>query len=185
MQRIFSSPKFIGTFGPILPDDEMGRKQTEKLIEFKDSEGFFRNTTVGGSITGEALDIGVIDDPIKGRAEASSLLVRDKTWGWLTDDFLPRFADNAAMLLIMTRWHLDDPAGRLMEHYPGVRVLRYPAIAEENEKNRREGRAVIPGAQVARFPREAARCDVACWLAIGVSTVAHRCRWWHVSNRED
>ena len=37
---------------------------------------YFRNTTVGGSITGEGLDLGVIDDPIKGRKEANSLTVR-------------------------------------------------------------------------------------------------------------
>ena len=95
-------------------------------------------------ITGEGLDIGVIDDPIKGREAASSLLMRDKTWHWLTDDFLPRFADNGAMLLIMTRWHLDDPAGRLIEHYPGIRVLRYPALAEQDEENRSEGEPLFP-----------------------------------------
>src|SRR5262249_55654961 len=72
-------------------------------------------------------------DPVRGSAEASRQTVRDKTWHWLTDDFLPRFADSAGLLMIMTRWHLDDPAGRLIERHPGVRVLRYPALAERDE----------------------------------------------------
>ena len=50
------------------------------MLEFVGHDGYFRNTTVLGAITGEALDLGVIDDPIKGRAEASSLLQRDKVW---------------------------------------------------------------------------------------------------------
>jgi predicted phage terminase large subunit-like protein len=135
LQRIFASKRFLGVFGaPILQGT--GMAQNSKLIEFGGGDGFFRNTTVGGSVTGEGLDVGVIDDPIKGRAEASSQLVRDKTWSWFTDDFLPCFADDGALLMIMTRWHIDDPAGRLEQQYPGVRVLRFPAIAEAEEKYR-------------------------------------------------
>src|SRR5258708_36838822 len=88
--------------------------------ELEPTEGYFRNTTVMGSGTGEGLDLGVIDDPIKGRAEASSLTVRDKTWGWLTDDFMSRFSDKAGLLMILTRWHLNDPAGRLLSHFPNM-----------------------------------------------------------------
>ena len=54
--------------------------RNHEVLEFVGHEGYFRNTTVLGAITGEALDLSVIDDPIKGRAEASSLLQRDKTW---------------------------------------------------------------------------------------------------------
>lgn len=133
LQRIFGSEKFLGVFGPqaLL---QGGMLQNSKIIEFAGGDGFFRNTTVGGSVTGEGLDVGVVDDPLKGRAEASSQLVRDKTWAWFTDDFLPCFADIGALLFIMTRWHIDDPAGRLMVQYPGVRVLRFPAIAEQEER---------------------------------------------------
>ena len=46
------------------------------VLEFVGHEGYFRNATVGGSITGEALDLSVIDDPIKGRADANSLVNR-------------------------------------------------------------------------------------------------------------
>ena len=49
-------------------------------MEFVGAKGSFRNTTVGGQINGQGLDLGVIDDPIKGRAEAQSKVTRDKTW---------------------------------------------------------------------------------------------------------
>jgi predicted phage terminase large subunit-like protein len=133
LQRIFRNPKYAAVFGSTVFGGDM--QQNTSIIEFAggNGEGRFYNTTIGGQITGEGLDVGVIDDPIKGRAEASSELVRDKAWNWLTDDFMARFSDKAGMLLVMTRWHLDDPAGRLIERYPGVRVLRYPALAEEDE----------------------------------------------------
>jgi hypothetical protein len=70
----------------------------------------------------EGLDmLEIIDDPIKSRAEASSEVSRDKAWNWLTDDVFSRFSDKAALLLIGTRWHVDDPAGRMIEHF-GDRV---------------------------------------------------------------
>src|SRR5262249_31984705 len=104
----------------------------------------FRNTTVEGQITGKGLDIGIVDDPIKGRIEASSKVVRDKIWSWFTDDFFTRFSDSAGLLMIMTRWHVDDPVGRLIERYPEAKILRYPAVAEEDEKNRLKGEALFP-----------------------------------------
>ena len=115
------------------------------ILEFVDTEGYFRNSTVLGQITGEALDICVIDDPIKGRAEANSLLVRDKVWMWLTDDVFSRFSEQGALLMIMTRWHLDDPAGRLIEQFGDrVTVARYPAVAERNEAYRKAGEPLFP-----------------------------------------
>jgi hypothetical protein len=56
------------------------------LIEFVDHKGSFRNTTVRGQITGMELNLGIIDDFVKGRAEAGSKNDRDKTWNWFTDD---------------------------------------------------------------------------------------------------
>jgi hypothetical protein len=70
------------------------------LIEYVGYRGSFRNTTVEGQITGQGLDLGIIDDPIKGRAESASKLTRDKTWSWLTDDFFSRFSDTAGVVLI-------------------------------------------------------------------------------------
>lgn len=104
-------------------------KRNSKLIEFEGHKGYFRNTTVNGQVTGKTLDLGVIDDPIKGRAEASSKVVRDKAWSWLIDDFFTRFTDQAGMILMATRWHVDDPTGRFIARFPEARVLKFPALS--------------------------------------------------------
>lgn len=104
-------------------------RRNSKLIEFAGHKGYFRNTTVNGQITGKTLNLGIIDDPIKGRAEASSKNNRDKAWNWLMDDFMSRFTDDAGMVLMATRWHVDDPTGRFLLKYPHAKVLKFPALS--------------------------------------------------------
>ena len=81
---------------------------------------------------------------MEGRAEANSKVQRDRIWSWFTDDFSPRFSKDSALLVICTRWHLDDLLGRLMQKFPKMRVLSFPAIAEKDEKFRRKGEALFP-----------------------------------------
>lgn len=155
-----------GNYGPALRNREM--------IEFIGRRGYFRNTTVQGSITGESLDLAVLDDPIKGRDEANSETVRNKVWGWLTDDFLTRFSDNAGMLMILTRWHLDDPAGRLIKANPDVKLVSYPAIAEDNDdrndvdrSNRDVGEPLFPELKSLEFLLERkSTMDPGSWEAL-------------------
>ena len=151
LQRIFESPTYRQAFANTEIGDSAAVRDTTtrwlrntSLIEYVGKEGSFRNTTVMGQINGQGLDLGIIDDPIKGRAEAQSKPIRDKTWNWFTDDFFGRFSDHAGFVMIMTRWHLDDPAGRWLDHFPNTRVLRYPAIAEHDETNRRKGQPLFP-----------------------------------------
>lgn len=119
--------------------------RNRELIEYIGHEGCFRNTTVRGSITGESLDLGVVDDPIKGREEAGSKAIREKTWDWFTDDFFTRFSDDAGLLCILTRWHIDDPIGRLRQEFgDAVRVVSCPAIATKDEKHRKAGEPLFP-----------------------------------------
>src|SRR5262249_15389257 len=121
-------------FRKIFPGLEVGATgwaANNNLIEFVSHRGSFRNTTVDGAINGFGLDLGVVDDPVKGHAEANSKLQRDKTYEWFAHDFFSRFAKDAGLLTIMTRWHVDDVLGRMIEYFgDGLRVLRYPAIAE-------------------------------------------------------
>lgn len=154
LQRMMDSPQYLSVFGRrIIPPGRMkaGLPQRNRdMLEFtldadlNPAEGYFRNTTVMGSVTGEGLDFGVIDDPLKGRAEASSETIRDKTWDWLTDDFMTRFSDGAALLMILTRWHVDDPAGRLKERFPDARILQYEAIATKDGRYRKKGEPLFP-----------------------------------------
>jgi len=148
LQRIMTQPPYdtIFPFTRVMRgvEDTGAWQRNTEIIEFIGQRGSFRNTTVHGQITGHGLDIGVIDDPIKGRKEAHSQLQRDTVWEWLTDDFFSRFSANAGFLLIMTRWHVDDPVTRFVDKFPHTRVLRYPAIADTDEVHRLRGQALFP-----------------------------------------
>ena len=65
-------------------------------------------------LTGNRAWLGVLDDPIKGREAAESQLIRDKTWEAYRDDFCSRLVPGAPQVMILTRWHQDDPAGRIL-----------------------------------------------------------------------
>lgn len=163
-QEIFPDTR-INKSGPMGPSGQYLRNR--EILEYVGTEGFFRNTTVRGSITGESLDLGVIDDPIRGRADANSELIRDAAWDWFTDDFFTRFSEEAGLLAILTRWHIDDPIGRLKERYPEVKVLSYPAIAEVDEPNRNAGEALFPEHKSIDFLREREKImDSANWMAL-------------------
>ena len=70
---------------------------------------------VGGSVTGRRADLGIIDDPVKSREDADSESTREKTWEWYKADFFTRLKPGAAIVLIQTRWHEDDLAGKLLK----------------------------------------------------------------------
>lgn len=147
MQRILEKECYKSIFlDTVLPPkgSSMYLRNTD-ILEFVGTGGYFRATTVGGPITGEEMDIGVIDDPIKGRAEANSIKERDRVWGWLTDDFFSRFSERAAVVVILTRWHVDDPGGRLIEHFgKRLKLIKFPAIAEQDERYRLKGAPLFP-----------------------------------------
>lgn len=65
-------------------------------------------------ITGNRASLGILDDPMRGREAAESQTIRDKTWEAYTDDFCSRLLPGAPQIMILTRWHQDDPAGRIL-----------------------------------------------------------------------
>lgn len=89
----------------------------------------------GAGITGRPVDLLVIDDPLKDRAEADSETIRDTCWDWWTDSLATRLAPGAPVVLILTRWHEDDLAGRLLAAPDGHlwHLINIPAQAETEE----------------------------------------------------
>lgn len=89
---------------------------------------------VGGSITGRRADLVLIDDPVRSREDADSETVRNRTWDWYRSDLYTRLKPDARIVLIQTRWHEDDLAGRLMAEMAAGGdqwdVVSLPAIAE-------------------------------------------------------
>ncbi len=100
---------------------------------------------VGGSITGRGADLFIIDDPIKNREEAASPTYRQRVWDWYTSTAYTRLHPGGAIIVILTRWHDDDLAGRLLElENNRWDVLSLPAIATKKEKYRNKGEALWP-----------------------------------------
>jgi predicted phage terminase large subunit-like protein len=97
--------------------------------------GGVRAVGVGSGVTGTGANLIIIDDPVKSREEANSPAYRERVWDWYTDDLYTRREPGAAMLLIQTRWHKDDLAGRILasEDGPNWTVLSLPAEAEADD----------------------------------------------------
>ncbi|GMU51010.1 MAG: hypothetical protein AMXMBFR33_01560 [Candidatus Xenobia bacterium] len=95
--------------------------------------GGMRTAGMGGSITGKSADLLVIDDPVKNQEEALSETVREKQKDFYGTTLRTRVQKNGAIILIMTRWHLDDLAGHLraLERQGGAiwEKVSLPAIA--------------------------------------------------------
>lgn len=115
--------------------------------ETKD-EGGVRAVGVGSGVTGHGANGILIDDPVKSREEAYSATYRDKVWDWYRDDLYTRLEPNGFIILIMTRWHHDDLAGRILADDTVKHewtVLKLAALAEENDPlGRMEGEALCP-----------------------------------------
>lgn len=89
---------------------------------------------IEGGVTGEPVDVMVIDDPLRGRAEAESPTYRKRAWNWWESDSATRLSSRGRVVLMLTRWHSDDLAGRLMEREPGEwKVLRIPAVRDRSQ----------------------------------------------------
>jgi hypothetical protein len=102
-------------FRKIFPDLRVGGAgwaANNNLIEFVGHQGSFRNTTVDGAINGFELNLGVVDDPVKGSAEANSKLHRDKTWAWFTDDFFNRLPRTPGRAWRLKGWWGPEPRRR-------------------------------------------------------------------------
>lgn len=121
--------------------------------------GSYMAAGAGGAFTGTNFKLGIVDDLFKNREEADSQVIRDSRWDWFRSTFYTRQKGNTAIILVMTRWHTDDVIGRLLEkeasdkaegeeHYDKWTVIKFPAIAIEDETYRKKGDALWPE----RFP---------------------------------
>lgn len=101
---------------------------------------------IGGPFTGRGCNLMVIDDPIKNNEDALSPTIRDKHWDWWLSTASTRLEPSGSVLLMMTRWHPDDLAGRLLkEHSAEWEVLSLPALAGHDDPlHRQPGEALWP-----------------------------------------
>ena len=129
--------------------------RTSDLFEIVNHKGAYRSCGVGGGITGAGADVLIIDDAVKDRAEANSLTIRNSIWDWYTSTAYTRLSPGGGVIVMATRWSIDDLIGRLLNHMAEgtgdvFKVISYPAIAEKDEKYRKIGEALHPE----RYPIE-------------------------------
>jgi len=130
---------------------------------------------IGGGLTSRPADVMLIDDPLKDRAQADSKVYRDAAWDWWTDVASTRLSPGAPVILILTRWHEDDLAGRLLAAEDGHRwtVVNIPAQADHKPEL---GETDPLGRQPGEFMESARGRTLKQWLqrkvAVGARTWA-------------
>lgn len=89
---------------------------------------------VGAGLSGRPIDTLIIDDPFADEEQASSETYREKVWRWWLSVGSTRLGPGAPVILIMTRWHEDDLAGRMLKADDGHlwRVVNIPAQADHD-----------------------------------------------------
>ena len=100
----------------------------------------------GAGVASVNADLIIIDDPIGSRDDAESQAKRDQVWDWLTNDILARCEPQTIVVMTMSRWHQDDPAGRLLDQQSARwTVVDLPAEAEPDDPlGRVEGEPLWP-----------------------------------------
>jgi predicted phage terminase large subunit-like protein len=104
-------------------------------------DGGMGTAGVGGPITGKGAHLLIVDDPIKNDEVARSAFQRQKQWDWWQSTASTRLRPDGLSIVVQTRWHRDDLAGRLLREAADTgqrwRQLRLPALAEDLDPLRR------------------------------------------------
>lgn len=143
----------------ICPDATLRKDEKSKSSMKLDNGSIFLGVGAGGNVTGYGANIIIADDMIKSRADAESKTVRDKVWTYFRDTLGSRLQPYKAKdpdtnktiqygkvkIVIMQRWHEDDPVGRLLEEqakqelenadgdFEKWEVINFEAIATEDQ----------------------------------------------------
>lgn len=130
VRNIVAEPEFGQVFPKVslAPDSQAANRMNTN------HGGAYVAAGVGTAVTGRGADIALIDDPFKDREEADSERRRDIVWDWYRSTLFTRLMPGGSIVLIQTRWHEDDLAGRLLESEGDQwEVLDLPAISDAGE----------------------------------------------------
>lgn len=120
----------------IFPDTQI--KYGEGAMNLWSLKGGYNNylaTSPGGTATGFGADILLIDDLIKNAKEANNAAVLNEQWEWFNNTMLSRLETGGKIIIIMTRWHSKDLAGRILDEFPDmgykVKHINMKALQED------------------------------------------------------
>ncbi|MFT8720610.1 terminase large subunit domain-containing protein, partial [Acetobacter sp.] len=147
VRNIVASPEF----GLLFPGVGVASDSAARDNWHTNKGGVYTAMGVGGGLTGKGAHVALIDDPVKDRQDAESPIIREAAWDWYRSVLRTRLMPNGAIVLVLTRWHPDDLAGRLlaeMENGTGEEweVLSLPAIcvSDHDALHRGIGEALWP-----------------------------------------
>jgi predicted phage terminase large subunit-like protein len=122
---------------------------------------------IGSGLTGRPLDALIIDDPFADAEQAGSQYYRDRVWEWWQAVASTRLAPGAPVIVILTRWHEDDLAGKLVAAEDGHlwQVINIPALADHDPT---KGQADPLGREPGQWLTSARRRTTKQWEAIRV-----------------
>lgn len=113
----------VKEYGGVFGVEVDPKKATSREFQILNHKGRMISKGIGSGLTGHSGHLIVIDDPIKNREQADSERTRDSVWSEFVDSIVSRTQAGSKVILIMTRWHEDDLAGRIMEQMPDITTL--------------------------------------------------------------
>lgn len=139
----------IAAFGQTLFSVKIGGINRATEFELRAAKGCAPGRLISrgmlAGITGNSANLLIIDDPIKNRTEADSEIRRTQLWNEWLSSLKSRLAAGAKVVVIMTPWHEDDLAARLLAAEENIQLVRLPVEAEENDPlGRKVGEALCP-----------------------------------------
>jgi predicted phage terminase large subunit-like protein len=127
----------IDQYGPMFGVQVSRRSSAVYRWDIQGREGGMTTAGAGGPITGRGAHLLIVDDPVKNDEEARSAPQREKQWGWWQTTATTRIRPGGLFVIVQTRWHRDDLAGRILREAKTNgqrwREVKLPALAEEGD----------------------------------------------------
>jgi len=128
--------EYKAVYSDIFPNTKI--KRGDGAMNMWSLEGGYNNylaTSPTGTATGFGATCLIIDDLIKNAEDAYNELVLEKNWEWFTNTMLSRLEEGGKIVIVMTRWHSEDLAGRALKHYTDtgakIRHITHKAVQDD------------------------------------------------------
>lgn len=126
----------ITVYNDIFPNTRIKRGDaSNNLWALEGAYNTYLATSPTGTATGFGASVIIIDDLIKNDYEASNINILEGHWEWFTNTMISRLEDGGKIVIIMTRWHSEDLAGKALKEMPkmGFKVKHVNMKAEQED----------------------------------------------------
>lgn len=120
IQRIITSQEYKSIFketslsqSKVVSSAQGTWLRNSEEFEIVGKKGSFKAVGVGGGLTGNSVDIMIMDDLYKDYQDATSPIVSQSVWEWYITVVRTRLHNDSQELIVFTRWDENDVVGRL------------------------------------------------------------------------